>query len=1042
MLAHQGEKEQNVSDNSKKQSDIARFLNPLFSSTDAAITVIEGSTERELNPEITVYEGHSANTEVHPVTSDGLCFVWGLDDNAQPDAYKGYRLRPSVVLRNGNQLLSCWALVRPVSLEDAAPLIAALGMSSANEPVPMPTTGGWELEHADSETCYELEELLQVYARANYHREAQILTSYDPRDARYEQPMFFMDANSRYSTNWRLQQMAIRIFVDLITGHRIGKKDGPAFVLADLNEGRRLKTAVNAVYGIGIDIDNGFPSEKIDETITALGCLAIRYTTHSHLKTKSDIAKSTLMKFVGRETFTNDDLRLYLVQEKGWYPPIADTVQFTGYDQPDKTVLACFTHAPMPKNRVIIPLAAPFVIKDQGEDRQQALDKWSAVLSAFAKEHNLPLDEACLDASRLFYFPRHAKGAPWEITIAGGNLFDWKSQRLDDALRESARKGSRSKSKSVTEEGRSLASWSTSRARGFQVVDVIENNCQEKIRGNATVGITIECPFDEDHSTVGDLNDSACFAVNASDAVGEIFTISCRHNSCRDKTVLDMLGKMLKESWFNATVLDDGRYYDDSRVEAKSPKARSTPLPGGIYEDMPGLMEDLSSLVCVLLGGDKVRLILEKGDEFEIVSTADAGVWLAKYRLSIEKGKKVIPGLPLYLSWPERVEFEGITSDPTLPRREGRIYTTWRGFTCAPAPGDWSLIRNHIRDVICAGDEGNFVWLMSWMAQMLQHPEVKLGTAVVLRGTRGCGKTTLGQILRKIIGSIHSRKVSHESHVTGKFNRHIRDCLFLLVEEGVWGGNKVAEGVLKDLITGDTAMIEAKHMNAIEFPNYTRVLITSNEDWIIPAGKSERRFLVLDVMDLFEGLSEEDPARAAYFDPIYRQMNEGGLQAMMSELLEWDWLQVNLRQPPMTDGLRAQMAQTFTDDQQWLLDALIQGGFTDRKGERIAGSSEWEVDVALEIQTAHLVESYRAHVATYSGSAASTQRMIKFLKKNGEMVSKRITLRNGERPWGYVLAPLRAWRERFTADHKYEFDDVSGEVVHMDAFRPKRSGTF
>jgi len=52
---------------------------------------------------------------------------------------------------------------------------------------------------------------------------------------------------------------------------------------------------------------------------------------------------------------------------------------------------------------------------------------------------------------------------------------------------------------------------------------------------------------------------------------------------------------------------------------------------------------------------------------------------------------------------------------------------------------------------------------------------------------------------------------------------------------------RLDEGVLKDLITGDTLMIEPKGINPIEYPNYTRMMITSNEGWVVPAGMFERR---------------------------------------------------------------------------------------------------------------------------------------------------------------------------------------------------------
>jgi len=534
-------------------------------------------------------------------------------------------------------------------------------------------------------------------------------------------------------------------------------------------------------------------------------------------------------------------------------------------------------------------------------------------------------------------------------------------------------------------------------------------------------------------------DDRACFAVNAGEGTAPVFTISCRHESCRDKTNLDMLGKMLKDDWFAREVLENETFdavIRDDTGERAGPPGPQEPM-GGLYDNRDQLIADLRPQVSVLLGGNQAKLIVEKGERYELLSRSDGMLWFSKYQLETETptGKpKVVNGLSVYLGSPERLEFTGLTNRPGSIHRTPPLYSTWRAFARKPLKGDWSLLKQHVKDVICGGDQTAYVWLMSWMAQMLQKPEDKLGTAVVLRGSRGCGKTTLGMALRKVIGHIHSRKVSQQHHVTGHFNAHLQDCLFLLVEEGIWGGNKSAEGVLKDLITGDTAMIEAKFIGAVEMPNYTRVMITSNEKWVVPAGKAERRFLVLDAIDLFEGLPEDDPSRKAYFDPLYDEMEQGGYEAMLADLLEWDYTQVNLRQPPMTEGLRKQMAQTFTDEQEWLLGALIQGGFTDRSGNRIPGSDEWDLDKPLEISTNLLLESYRAHVTTYRGSAPSVRGMLQFLRDYGDVTKRRLTVVGGDRAWGYILGPRRDWRARFSEEYKYVFED-EGEVVDLKAYR-------
>jgi hypothetical protein len=457
-------------------------------------------------------------------------------------------------------------------------------------------------------------------------------------------------------------------------------------------------------------------------------------------------------------------------------------------------------------------------------------------------------------------------------------------------------------------------------------------------------------------------------------------------------------------------------------VAANDPPEPAAPF-GGVYTNEEALIAELKQHASIALLNNQVRAIIEKGDDFSMVSAKAAGEWFAGFQLEVQtpRGPKLVPGMGRYLKHVDCLRFTEISADPRVPRREGKVYSTWRGFSRKPRRGAWALMRRHIRDFVCAGNDEHFVWLMCWMAQILQEPHLKLGTAVVLRGPKGCGKTSVGYFLREIIGRRHARKVSQPSHVTGKFNLHLRDCFFLLVEEGVWGGNKQADGIMKDLITGETLMVEGKFVSAEEADNFTRLMITSNEGWVVPATSAERRYYVLDCLDPFPGLAPDHPARKAYFDALYAEAANGGLEAMMWELMEeCDISRVNLRKPPITEALKDQVQETLSDEERWLQTALIQGAFTARNGESI-DTTEWKLDKDLEVPTATLVNSYRDHIKTFSGSAPGTGKVLKFLKKWGTLTPKRLTV-VAKRVHGYLLAPRKDWQEKFSQETHYTFD--------------------
>ena len=193
----------------------------------------------------------------------------------------------------------------------------------------------------------------------------------------------------------------------------------------------------------------------------------------------------------------------------------------------------------------------------------------------------------------------------------------------------------------------------------------------------------------------------------------------------------------------------------------------------------------------------------------------------------------------------------GVVFDPS-GKSPKDVYNLWQGFHIAPVKGDWSLLRDLIRDVICNGNIEHFGYLMSWMALMVQKPAQPGEVAVVMRGLKGTGKGTLAKALHHIIGQ-HALTISNAKHLTGSFNAHLRDCVFLFADEAFFAGDRSRIGTLNNLITDPHLTIEGKGRDSVQAPNYLHIIMASNEDWVVPATWDERRYLMLDVNDSRRG---------------------------------------------------------------------------------------------------------------------------------------------------------------------------------------------
>jgi hypothetical protein len=140
----------------------------------------------------------------------------------------------------------------------------------------------------------------------------------------------------------------------------------------------------------------------------------------------------------------------------------------------------------------------------------------------------------------------------------------------------------------------------------------------------------------------------------------------------------------------------------------------------------------------------------------------------------------------------------------------------------------------------------------------------------------------------------------------------------LQAEEAFWAGDRAAAGSLKDLITNDELVLEFKGLEPVILKNYTRVLSTSNEDWVVPAGLTARRFAVLDVGEKHVG---DEP----YFSAIAYEMQNGGREGLLHHLQQIDLCKIDLRSVPKTKALLEQKLHSLDPVQAWWCDMLMTG---------------------------------------------------------------------------------------------------------------------
>lgn len=476
----------------------------------------------------------------------------------------------------------------------------------------------------------------------------------------------------------------------------------------------------------------------------------------------------------------------------------------------------------------------------------------------------------------------------------------------------------------------------------------------------------------------------------------------------------------------NAPVRSDRTNYDryrsdeylEERVEkdrafVKSKLAEKTVRQSYEFNEESELVAELNTMAAVLMDGDKVMVLVDRHDPPRFLKVADARNAFAPYKLIVPDGKrgkfKSVAGFDVWLKSELRREFTSRIFDPG-GSSDPKAFNTYKGLSMQPIPGDWSLMQAHLFENVCRCDLTAYKALLSWIAQLLQEPARKLGSAVVLRGIKGCGKSIVALWLSRIIGDRHTTKVTNPRHLTGNFNAHFSEALLVVLEEGFWAGDHVADGVLKDFITSDTLLVEKKGVDAGQARNFARLLITSNASRVAPATHGERRFLVLDV----------SPARAKdqdYFAALDWQMRAGGAQAMLHDLLCYKFDERVLRDPPRTTGLIDQVIENLHAEERWWFTILEEGQIPGLR------SYTWEGEGPLDIAMGELCASYNEFVPRFKGARTSASVVGKFIR---DMIPNlpaptRPKGANGLRSRYVELPPIDELRARFAERYGVDF---------------------
>jgi hypothetical protein len=960
------------------------------------------------------------------------CLLTGLGAMVQPGDTFHQRVPPTVTLAHQDGRLCAIYLLAETEvldlrggttcdrLDDIAKLLGDEG-SAACDPVPMPGTGGWTLAEVTNKwfTVAELDAAFltppETQPRFN---DAFLHGTLDPILLERDIEIAISKKGSKtLPGRWKNAPMKLGAFVNLLSTHKQGEKDGECFLQGAVIDGERKANAIPHLDLLTLDLDTGESIDEVIARIKALGLFAVVYTTHSHLKAVSEVKKDEVLRWVGEQAgdITVAQVCTYFLERKRYRPGILEGAKLIGTDHTVNGVVLQLEHQPMPKFRVVMVLEKRFVIADRAASQKKAIAEWRERYAGASKLLEAYFDRSCVDPSRLMYTPRHPPGGQFRIDIIAGKPLD--IEQCERVTAEELRAVTTSPFDAAAKAlgGRAGDYKTTSMAwffgkygNRFEVDDFLLQMDPDGDRGarSSGPGRTHCCPNDDAHSDAGNPDDKGFFCVNASESEQEQAVARCSHDSCADLDRINFVD-LICERLGIADASELKRWValteEDEEEPAKEDAAPETSLPPfknsgdakraishvkkneddeavtlarriGASDLSPGQVDGLKKTLAKQSGlslraldaeikkgrstsgkedrvadDDVVEMLADLntkyagvviGAKFKIIRKSQKTgtmpvIWEPETFQRIENRKVMVPdkdnGMKavalsrLWIDWEERETYaDGIVFEPS-DHCDLNAFNLWSGFDIVPRRGDWSMLRGHLLDNVCKSNQEYFDWMMTWMAQIIQRPGEKMGSAVVIRGKKGTGKSQLFKWLARAIYP-YSLTVSQRNHIVGNFNGHQSGVLLMVCEEAFWAGDVQAGGVLKNLITNDKMMMEKKGVDAIEVSNYARLAMVSNEQWVVPAGlDDERRFFVLEC-------GEARMKDTEFFGAMKVQMESGGIEAMAYDLMHWsppndDWN--ILRNPPKTEALIEQALESMDPWDKFFVQMIQEEGCVD-----------------------------------------------------------------------------------------------------------------
>ena len=204
---------------------------------------------------------------------------------------------------------------------------------------------------------------------------------------------------------------------------------------------------------------------------------------------------------------------------------------------------------------------------------------------------------------------------------------------------------------------------------------------------------------------------------------------------------------------------------------------------------------------------------------------------------------------------------------------------------------------NHIHDVIANSNEEIYKYILIWIASILQKPNFKTETALVILGNQGTGKNIFTNVICKLMARYANENVTNIESIVGRFNAILENKKLLVLNElqSIDMNKYLNSDALKSVITDKKTNINQKNEPERLCENVCNFIMVSNNNVPIKIESTDRRYVVTKTSDKHRGDFD-------YFDNLCDSFTPEFYENLFTFFMKLDIRNYNIRKIPNSEA--------------------------------------------------------------------------------------------------------------------------------------------